>query len=167
MATYRLIFRSGGDPQAATGLTPTFVKWRNADGTAAVAAPAIAEVSAANNPGLYAFTGSPTVPIYFIVDGGAGLPAGERYIDGIITPDDFALTEDRMAMLRLILALAAQKNFRILNPVHDVKGNMTAGTFKAYASSGDADLDANAIAALTLVATYDASGNLASYKVTG
>lgn len=98
MSTYTIVARAD-DGTPATGLTPTFSAWRYIDNTdPAGDAPTISEVSSANLPGFYTFTFVPTKVLGYTVDLGASITdTDRRYIDGVITPDDDATTETRMA----------------------------------------------------------------------
>lgn len=92
--TYSFVVRNGGDPTAATGLTPTFVEFREivAGTDLSGSAPTIVEVG----NGHYKFTLDwDTAPfdvanhIAMVVDAGLGLTeASERYITGRINEDD-------------------------------------------------------------------------------
>lgn len=82
--SYYLTF-GHGDPRTFTGLAPTLVIFKLADGTN-VTAPAITEVS---TTGIYTFSWGTTTSIAFIADGATtGLLAGERYTVGNLDPAD-------------------------------------------------------------------------------
>lgn len=80
--TYFLQFGSG-DPATYSGLSPTLVvfAW---GGVTAIAAPGITESPVSS--GFYQFAYGPTVPIVFKADGGATVPAADRYITGALDP---------------------------------------------------------------------------------
>ena len=146
---YPLIFTSGN--VEATGLTPTFTVWRYQDGTAVPGiAPTISKVDDVHNPGLYDFEATPAKPIYFVVDGGASLPIGERYIRDIITPDDYASAVNR----------------RFFDVTTDANGNLTSVNIYHYASKNDADVNINPLFVIHVAAAYDDDGNLTAYKET-
>lgn len=98
---YTFVVRDGGDPTAATGLTPTFVEYRDivAGTDLSAGAPTVTEVG----NGHYKFSvdwdtapesTGPSNYIAMVIDAGAGLTdANERYIVGRINrTDDFAST---------------------------------------------------------------------------
>lgn len=82
MKLYGLRFGSG-DPATNTGLTPTFTVFA-LQGLTAITAPGVTETPAGS--GLYSFLYDPTLPIKFVVDGGAVLSASDRYIVGLLDP---------------------------------------------------------------------------------
>lgn len=92
--TYSFVVRNGGDPAAATGLTPSFIEFRDIVGGTSLlgSAPAITEVGS----GHYKFqvnwddvTFSPYEHIAMVVDADAGISAAtERYITGRVNRDD-------------------------------------------------------------------------------
>lgn len=83
MKSYMFRFGSG-NPNLYSGLTPTFSIFNVMPGTSAIAAPAISE--APSGSGLYVFQYNPTLPISFMVDGGASLISSIRYITGTLDP---------------------------------------------------------------------------------
>jgi hypothetical protein len=89
MATYSVYFKP-----TDTALTPIFVKFieRTTGINHIGSAPAITPVDVLGFPGTnfgeYKFTFLATVDISFVVDGGAALPATDRYQRGVIGPDD-------------------------------------------------------------------------------
>jgi len=96
---YTFVVRDGGDPTAATGLTPTFTQYMDVETLGALTPPAITEVGS----GHYKFSvnwdtapesTAPTDHIAMVIDAGAGLTdLSERYITGRINrTDDFAAT---------------------------------------------------------------------------
>lgn len=84
MKSYYLQFGSG-DPRTFTGLAPTFLIYKLADGTN-VTPPAITEVSAS---GLYTFSWGTTTSIAFLADAATTSPgSSNRYIAGSLDPAD-------------------------------------------------------------------------------
>lgn len=84
---YSFTFGSG-DPRINTGLSPTLIIFQTIGGTA-LSAPAVSEVG--SGTGFYSFTYGitaygATVPIQFLIDGGAGLSDTDRYISGVVDP---------------------------------------------------------------------------------
>jgi len=85
MKSYLLKFGSG-NPTSFSGLSPTFITfeigptlpWSN------TTPPGITEISSGS--GLYTFQYQATLPIAFVVDGGAALSSSDRYITGILDP---------------------------------------------------------------------------------
>lgn len=85
MATtsYFLSFGSG-NPSAHTGLSPTFIVFRNPAG-GATTSPAITEVA---STGIYTFSYDPLGPIAFVIDGATtGLASNIRYITNALAQD--------------------------------------------------------------------------------
>lgn len=80
---YELKFGSG-TPTPFTGLTPTFIFFVDTSAGVTAAPPAITEIL--SGMGVYKFTYGPTSSITFVVDGGAALSAGDRYITGVLDP---------------------------------------------------------------------------------
>lgn len=81
--TYFLSFGSG-NPTAYAGFSPTFLVFKDADGNAVAGKPGITEIP--SSTGLYYFNFTPTLPIAFVVDGGASLISAIRYIVGNLDP---------------------------------------------------------------------------------
>lgn len=77
-----------GNPATNTGLSPTFSVFKVVPGggtpTGASAAPGITEIPSAT--GLYYFSYLPLTSVAFVIDGGAGLAAIDRYIVNSIDP---------------------------------------------------------------------------------
>ena len=67
-------------------------------------------------------------------------------------------------VIRQTLGLS-QSNYRILNPQYDRKNNLVGGIIKIYPTAADVDADTNEIATYNIIATYDDSANMTSYKV--
>lgn len=81
MTTYAVYFENAGSP--ATSLSPVVATLVELDGDA-VAAPSITEVAG----GFYSFSLSPAEVLLVVIDGGAGLPAEDRYVQGVLDPAD-------------------------------------------------------------------------------
>lgn len=81
---YGLAFTSG-DPRTLSGLTPTFLIYKDQSGNDITPTPTVTEVG--TSTGLYYFqaTPSPTLTYFFLVDGGAAA-ASSRYLTGTIDP---------------------------------------------------------------------------------
>jgi len=58
-----------------------------------------------------------------------------------------------------------QENYRVINPVYDVRGNMTSGTIKIYPSAADVSANTNAIATYAIAATYNVQNRTTDYQV--
>lgn len=80
---YELKFGSG-TPTAFTGLSPTFIFFVDTAAGVTVAPPSISEIL--SGMGVYKFSYGPTASITFVVDGGAALSSGDRYITGVLDP---------------------------------------------------------------------------------
>lgn len=72
-----------GNPAGFTGLSPTFIVFKETVSENDVVAPVISEVASV---GLYKFAYGPTLSITFVVDGGSSLSASDRYISGALDP---------------------------------------------------------------------------------
>lgn len=97
MPKYGVAFKNTG--AVATGLTPAFTTFlKLSDGLSAGTPPTITEYAG----GWYWFDFSPTEQIIFVIDGGAGLPVQDRFIQSTMSPDDFSATEDRLSRLDLL-----------------------------------------------------------------
>jgi hypothetical protein len=93
VGTYKVYFESLGIP--AAGLAPGFATLKQVGDGADVTPPSIAEVGG----GWYKFTVAPPEDYVAVVDGGSSLDEADRYASGVLTPDDFAATEARLAEL--------------------------------------------------------------------
>jgi len=159
MARYSVQYTNAGVPQ--TGLSPT-VTWRYEDGSGSPgAAPTVNELDAVNAPGWYYFDASPTKKIVVTVDGTATVPNAERYVGMVISQDDYATTEARLAVLDTAIADHVWDEARA--------GHVGAGTFGAgvlvdgvnagaivAASFGAAAIDGAALAATASAEIADA-----------
>lgn len=83
MKTYGVVF-GGGDPRLNSGLSPTFLLFYRADTGVTLAPPGITEIFVGS--GQYRFQYGPTIPIFFLIDGGAALAASSRYVSGDLDP---------------------------------------------------------------------------------
>jgi hypothetical protein len=85
MTTKELAVRFGsGDPRTFTGLSPTFIIFKNFAGID-VTPPAISEIGVST--GLYKFSFGYTLSaIAFCIDGGALLSDADRYVTGTLDP---------------------------------------------------------------------------------
>jgi hypothetical protein len=83
-------------------------------------------------------------------------------VDGIV--DDILVDTGTTldALIKRVLGLT-QENFRISSPSF-TDGRMTGCTVKIYPTASDCTNDTNVLATYTITATYDGSGNLATYK---
>jgi len=149
---YTFLATSGGAP--AGGLAPTLSIAHN-DETAAPAAPAVAAL--AGLLGVYRFDFTATADTSAIIDvdpGGLnGVPAGERYIFAVLTPDDDALTQIK-ADVQMVAAITGFRNARMKNAVH-AGGKLTSARFVEYASANDANLDQNPVRQVDVTYTYN------------
>lgn len=93
-----------GNPSSSSGLSPTFIYFRDSAGNA-VTPPAISELSASS--GIYSWTWSPTLPIAFVLDGATtGLATGSRYVVGAMDPSDM-INETGSTLVALGTSLVA------------------------------------------------------------
>jgi len=75
---------------------------------------------------------------------------------------------DSMQEILLKIKGLTQSNYRIFSPVYTKIKEvtvMTSAQIKIYANSSDCNNDNNAIGVFSVVATYDADGNMQTYKV--
>lgn len=90
--TYGVAF-SATDPRTYPSLAPTFLSFRSLADGSAVTPPGITQI--VTGSGLYNFFWTPTLPIYFLLDG-ITTTATERYVFGILDPahiiDEAAVT---------------------------------------------------------------------------
>lgn len=166
---YSMMLTSGGVP--TTGLSPEITGWRSLDDTDPTAEdPAIAVPTISQLTGLpiYVFdadlpAGHADVGVMIDVDpGGANaVPAGERYLFMVVTPDDGALTEQRILQL---LTTAGQVNFRMGNATFNAQGKMTSARFSGYKTADDTNTQVDAVVVFDVFQTYDVDGNLETYK---
>lgn len=166
---YSMMLTSGGEP--TTGLSPEITGWRSLDDTdpteedPPIAVPTISQLTGLP---IYVFnatlpSGHADVGVMIDVDPGGtnGVPAGERYLFMVVTPDDGALTERRIVQL---LTTAGQVNFRMGNATFNAQGKMTSARFSGYANEEDADTGSNPVVVFDVHQTYDVDGNLETYK---
>ena len=90
--TYGVAF-SATDPRTYPSLAPTFLSFRSLADGSAVTPPGITQI--VTGSGLYNFFWTPTLPIYFLLDG-ITTTATDRYVFGILDPahiiDEAAVT---------------------------------------------------------------------------
>jgi hypothetical protein len=79
--TYIVSFGSG-NPQASTGLRPTFLIF--SAGAMAVSPPGVTETPISS--GLYQFNYGPTIATAYLLDGAGSLSSVDRYIAGVLDP---------------------------------------------------------------------------------
>ena len=84
MAKEYLAVFGAGDPSSFTGLSPTFIQFRVVSSGATLTPPSISEIAAGS--GFYKFSYTPTVSIAWVLDGGAALDSGSRYVRGSLDP---------------------------------------------------------------------------------
>lgn len=150
MATYIFDLTNGGVPTA--GLVPVITAFRQQDGTDLIgSAPAITEVG----DGAYKFTYVAADDIYVVIDGTAALPAAERYVRMVLTPDDDAFTAAMMS-------LASQAFIRMTDHTYDSQNRLTGLTIKGYDTQAQWDADTPTITKQAKF-TYDVQGRRSSY----
>lgn len=80
---------------------------------------------------------------------------------------NYECTISTLVDLNRLLGLS-QENYRVVDPVYVSYGGndqLTSGTIKIYKDATDCENDTNSIASYSIVATYNSSGNMTSYKV--
>ena len=165
-----------------TGLTPT-ITWIYTDGSAVGGGiPAVAQLSASEAPGVYWYDPAPEPSggkdiAVTVASGGAPESAFH-----IITPDDFALTEARLAQLdspipdqvwdalattltttgsigllmRILIGTAGRVNEVADTPSYDGQGKLVSATRRLYPTKADAKAKTNQFAELTLTVNRSA-----------
>lgn len=91
------------------------------------------------------------------------IDVNESKIDSVLT--NIASLDDKIIR---VLGLV-QSNYRVDNPTYSLIGNayrLMSGTITIYPTAADADAGTNAIESYDMIATYDANGNMLTYKVT-
>jgi hypothetical protein len=83
-------------------------------------------------------------------------------IDELSTKADIETLE---VILQRLLGLN-KENQRILHPIYNEASLLTSATIKIYSTASDCNIDSNAIATYSMVATYNEDNTMASYKVT-
>lgn len=79
---YGVVF--GSNPQDNTGLSPTFIVFAEAASGQTLTPPGVSETIVGS--GFYHFQYTPTLSIYFEIDGGSSLADSDRYAAGILDP---------------------------------------------------------------------------------
>jgi|APSaa5957512535_1039671.scaffolds.fasta_scaffold47509_2 hypothetical protein len=158
MPLYTVTFTEAGVPKAA--LTPTITArlYTDASGSQGGGAPAATELGS----GAYTFDITVTKEMYVVVDGGVAQPAAERYVTFLTSPDDFALTEERITQL---LSGGSHLNVRYTNHVYDDDGRLLTVNKKLYATEALYDADTPS-ATIAITMTYDGEGKRTSYSAT-
>lgn len=78
--TYFVRF-SSGNPNLYAGLSPTFVQFMS-EGATTLTPPSISELGTSTGLYKFSYAPSPTFAIAFVIDGGAALSSGDRYVVG-------------------------------------------------------------------------------------
>lgn len=159
MAT-RFFTPLNGAGNPITGLAPVFLIWRYSDDTDPVVVDSLAQptISEIGTTGFYSFTYSPGIDLAFEVD--LGSAAVNRYQQDVLSPDDEAITEHRLAS---IYAATTKQWFEILNGSYTADGKLEAGTLQMYDNAVDAAASTNPILAVAVTATYDGDGLLSGF----
>ena len=112
--------------------------------------------------GFYVFDFEPEDDLVYRVNldpaGVSGLAGGGR-ASGVLTPDDDAITEERLLLLE---AATTRGRTRIKNPTFNDDGKLLSATLAYYRTSEDAENDQSPIRSVAVTATYD-EGDLDSY----
>lgn len=154
----RYLIAETPEGEGVEGLSPAFVTFIHADGSDPGDAPAITEIGG----GFYYFTFEPDQDLAFRVDldpgGGAALAA--RFARDVLSPDDDAITEERMLLL---LAATTRGRSRIKNPVFTEAGKLASATLAFYRTSEDAEDDSSPLFEVAVSATYSEEAELATF----
>jgi hypothetical protein len=139
-----------------TGLTPTFTVFKNATTLVNVTAPAITEFATGVYYFDYVFTTVASPEILYEVDGGAGLPSDVRYVNGTISPREFAYLETNDTILRCLGLLHENS---VMDSTTFTSSRMTGARVRIY------DSQANAAAASAVAPSVYDTGKLAQYLI--
>lgn len=141
----------------ALGKSPTISGW-TLDGSIVISGEAMSEVAG----GFYAynFTGYDYTSDYVFLAEESSLPQNERYVMASNEVD----SQRNQGITKQILGLV-QGNFRMENQTYDSAGRLLTADIRTFDNSTDADLDVDPEFEYEVTATYDARGNLISYKV--
>lgn len=119
-----------------TGLTPSFVVFKNSATLANIGAPAVVELSGGIYYFDYTFTALTDPEVVYQIDGGAGLPSDVRYSSGTIHPKDYA-HEDMVASLARLLGLSHENS--VMDVTSFTLGKLAAARVRLYDSKANAD----------------------------
>jgi len=137
---------------------PTVSIW-GLDGTVYANASAMTEV--AGGFYTYNFSGYDYSIDYVMRSQASQLGASERYVVASNEVD----STNTQGVVKQILGLT-QGNFIMSGQTYDVNGRLLTSDMYTYDSASDADTDSNRLHNYSIVAEYDANGNLIKYKVT-
>lgn len=148
-------FTDGGTP--ATGLTPTINAW-TVDGSQVITAETMTEVAG----GFYAynFTGYDSSNEYMFRAEVPSLSISERY--SIATND--VDSQRNQGVIKQILGLV-QSNFIMSGQTYDANGNLQSAYVYTYENPAALSADTR-LHEYAIEASYNASGQLITYKVT-
>ena len=59
----------------------------------------------------------------------------------------------------------SQQNYRLFNQVYDANNCLLASSIKIYKTANDCNIDTNPISEYSMIATYNATGQMEEYKV--
>lgn len=138
-----------------TGLTPTFVFYKNAATLANITPPAVSELAG----GVYYFDPGITDPeVVFQIDGTAAVPNDQRYISSSITPRESDVLSRAVGLLH---------ENSVMDQTSFSGGKLTAARVRLYDSAANATAATNTgkLFEYHIAATYS-GGNLTSYIVT-
>lgn len=147
-----------------SGLAPAFNVWIYADGSDptivdSLAQPAVAEIGGS---GFYAFSYEPGLDLCFQLDLDPGGASGlvNRFQEDVLSPDDEAITELRLAT---IWSAATKKWMRIRNPTFTAAGKLDTATLAFYGNEGDAAAETNPLLEVAIDADYDVGQLLTAF----
>ena len=138
-----------------TGLTPTFLFYKNALTLDDVTPPTVTELAG----GVYYFDPTATDPeIVFQIDGGASIPSDQRYISATITPKE-------ADALSRILGLMHENS--LMDNTNYTNGKLASARVRLYDTAANATLAGadGVLYSYNIFAEYTGGGNLSKYKV--
>ena len=147
-----------------TGLTPSFLFYKDASSLSNVTQPSISELSG----GVYYFDrviSSMSDPeIVFQIDGGSGLPDSIRYVSDSIHPNEFASESINDYLVKAVGLLHENS---VMDQTSYSSGKLTGARIRLYDSKANALLASSTgkLYEYQVAATYS-GGNLTSYTVT-
>lgn len=147
-------FTSAGQP--ATGLSPVIDGW-TLDGIQVLTAETMVEIAG----GFYYFnyTGYDFSQDYVFRGYASVLATGEEYV--YLSND--ADSQNGQGIIKQILGLV-QGNMKTTNTTYDANGRLLTANLYTYPTPADVSAGTNVLHSYAITATYDGSGNLATYS---
>lgn len=151
--TPRFFFKFG---RTDTGLTPTFTVFKNSTTLVNVTSPSITEFGNGVYYFDYVFAAATSAEILYEIDGGSGLSSSIRYVQGTLSPNEYAYVETNDLLLR---ALGLLHENSVMDQTTYSSSRLTAARVRIY----DSQAHASAASAAS-PSTYD-TGKLAEYAI--